>query len=467
MLLKKRIFSLFCLFLIFSIGKVKGQSIYVELRNVYDNFSKNDETALPYVKRYIQKAKLEKDFAELKQGYEDYSYYSSNKSLKIKYADSAIIAAKQTKDQELISSAYLYKGSFYYFYHKNYPTALKEYLKAYQYSKNGNDEYLKNKIIYQIGLVKSYLGYYDEALIHFNKCIAYFEPKTIKKNYPTQIYNDSKGYLNSLHQIAVCYRNIKNYKKADSIINAGLSFSKIDEFPSEKAYFIKAKGISEYNHQNYSSAITLLQKSLPVFNKDDDFYWASVSDFYIGKSYLELGKEDLAIKQFEKVDSIFKKRAFIFPELQDNYGCLIYYYQKKNNGQKELAYTKDLLKVDEILKKDFPYLSSKLHKGYDNQILAEAKNKSENRNRWGVLIIAILVTIVIFLSRGIWKYYKNEKLIKQKYDELDKKLQQQSKIEKSTSYENISVQGKSIISADVFVDIQQKLKDFENCLVLK
>ena len=104
MLLKKWIFSLFCFFLIFSVGKVNGQSIYVELRNVYDNFSKNDEAALPYVKRYIQKAKLDKNFAELKQGYEDYSYYSSNKSLKVKYADSAIFAAKKTNDNDLLSS---------------------------------------------------------------------------------------------------------------------------------------------------------------------------------------------------------------------------------------------------------------------------------------------------------------------------------------------------------------------------
>lgn len=468
MVLKKWAYILIGCLLIFSTGEVKGQSFYVELRNIYDSYNSNDETALPYVKRYIQKAKQEKNYTELKNAYEDYSNYSSNKAVKIKYADSAIFAAKKAGNNDLLSSAYLYKGSLYYFYDKNYQSALAEYLKAYQYSKNSNDDYLKYKIVYQIGLVKSYLGYYDEALVLFNECIAYFEPKTKEKNYPTQVYNDSKGYLNSVHQAIVCYRHLKEYKKADSLITVGFQLAgRSKDFLSEKDYFVKCKGISDYYHKNYQSAIQNLNQALPVLKKNDDAYWISVSEFYIGKSYLGLGKENMAIRQFEKVDSIFKKRAFIFPELQDNYDCLIHYYQQKNNSQKELAYTKDLLKVDAILKKDFPYLSSKLHTGYDGQILTEAKNKSENQNKWGLLVIIILAVIVLLLSFGIWKYYQNKKLVELKYNELEKKLQRQNKTEESTSYENISVQGKGLISADIFADLQQKLKDFENSLGFK
>lgn len=468
MVLKKWAYILIGCLLIFSTGEVKGQSFYVELRNIYDSYNSNDETALPYVKRYIQKAKQEKNYTELKNAYEDYSNYSSNKAVKIKYADSAIFAAKKAGNNDLLSSAYLYKGSLYYFYDKNYQSALAEYLKAYQYSKNSNDDYLKYKIVYQIGLVKSYLGYYDEALVLFNECIAYFEPKTKEKNYPTQVYNDSKGYLNSVHQAIVCYRHLKEYKKADSLITVGFQLAgRSKDFLSEKDYFVKCKGISDYYHKNYQSAIQNLNQALPVLKKNDDAYWISVSEFYIGKSYLGLGKENMAIRQFEKVDSIFKKRAFIFPELQDNYDCLIHYYQQKNNSQKELAYTKDLLKVDAILKKDVPYLSSKLHTGYDGQILTEAKNKSENQNKWGLLVIIILAVIVLLLSFGIWKYYQNKKLVELKYNELEKKLQRQNKTEESTSYENISVQGKGLISADIFADLQQKLKDFENSLGFK
>lgn len=461
-MITKKFFLIFSfIFFFFTFGKLSGQKSFEELRNAYGDISENDENALPYVNRYLQKAKQEKNYSELKQGYEDYAYYSLSKKSKVKYADSAISAAKMANDNDLLSSAYLYKGSLYCFYEKNYQSALAEYLKAYQYSKNGNDDYLKYKIIYQMGLVKSYLGYYNEAIEHFKECISYFELKTKGNYHQNVIFNSTKGYLNSLHQIAVCYRNIKDYKKADSIINVGLNFSKNSEFSSEKAYLLKCKGISEYHNKNYNVAITFLKNSLPVLNKYDDFYWYSVSDFYIGKSYLELGKENLAIKQFEKVDSIFQKRQFIVPELLENYSFLIKYYQNKNDSQKELDYSKKLLKADSILNKDFKYLSAKIHKDYDTQILEESKNKLEKRNKWGIGTILILVSIVLILALLTWKYYNNGKQIKLKYLELEKKLQKHTEAT-SLSYESISNYGKSVLSNDVFTDLQYKLKEFED-----
>lgn len=442
-------------------GKMNGQSIYTELRSIYENFDKNDGSALPYVRMYIQKAQDEKNYFELKNAYEDYSSYSPKNFDRLKYADSAISAAKKTDDHELIASAYLYKGSLYYFYNKDYSAALDQYISAYKFSKDGRNEYLKHKIFYQMGLVKSYLGYYNEALEYFSKCIIYFESKTNENNHPNEVYNDSKGYLNSLHQAIVCYQHLKDYKNADSLISKGFKFTiQSKDFIKEKNYFLKCKGISEYHHKNYQSAIKILNQTLPILMKNDDAYWVSVSEFYVGKCYLKKGQVELAIKQFEKVDSIFKKRAFIFPELEENYELFISYYKKNKNSDKELAYTKDLLKVDSILKKDFPNLSSRIHRDYDNKILAEAKSKIESKHRWGLTVIAILIILVIILCIGLRRYYQNDKEIKQKYNELEIKISE-NKSKDFTAYENISVEAKSIISQDIFSDIQAKLKDFE------
>ena len=428
MLYRKILFCFLYLSLFFSFGKIQGQQSFEDIRSTYDKKEENDITALKDINLYLQKAKLENNLVEQIEGYRDAAFYSKDKSLKIKYADSAIVTAHKTDDKELISTVYLLKGSLYYFYYKNYQSALVEYLKAYQYSKDSKDDYLKYKIIYQMGLVKSYLGYYDEGIEHFKECISYFEPKSKEKLEPGAIRNVERGYLNSLHQMAVCYRNIKDYKRADSIINAGLRFSKINEFPSEKAYLTKCKGISEYHYKNYNSSIKLLQKSLPILNKDDDFYWSSVSDFYIGKSYLGLGKEDLAIKQFEKVDSIFQKRQFIVPELLENYNFLIKYYQNKKNSEKELEYSKKLLKADSILNRDFKFLSEKIHKDYDKEILEESKTRLEARNKWGFGTIAILITVLLIVALLAWKFYKNGKQIKLKYLELEDKLKQQNSL---------------------------------------
>ncbi|WP_295232435.1 helix-turn-helix domain-containing protein [uncultured Chryseobacterium sp.] len=446
--------------------KIYGQHSFEEIRSTYDKKEENDITALKGINQYIQKSKLENNFVEQIQGYRDATFFSKDERLKIKYADSAIVTAKKTGKKEMISTVYLLKGSLYYFYYKNYQSALAEYLLAYQYSKDSKNDYLKYKIIYQMGLVKSYLGYYDEGIEHFNKCISYFEPKSKEKLHPGAIRNAEKGYLNSLHQIAVCYRNIKDYKKADSIIDVGLSFSKIDEFLLEKAYLIKCKGISEYHHNNYHSTITFLQKSLPIFSKYDDFYWSSVSDFYIGKSYLGLGKEDLAIRQFEKVDSAFLRRQFIVPELLENYNFLINFYQNRKDSKKELEYSKRLIKADSILNRDFKYLSEKIHKDYDKQILEESKSRLEARNKWGFGTIIMLISILVIVIVLAWKFYKSEKQIKLKYIKLENKLKQQNK-PTTLSYQSISNYGKSVLNESVFSDLQNKLREFETTIAFK
>ena len=51
-------------------------------------------------------------------------------------------------NNDLISRAYLVKGSIYYYNYKKYKSTLDEYLKAYEYSKKGNNDYQKNQLIY-------------------------------------------------------------------------------------------------------------------------------------------------------------------------------------------------------------------------------------------------------------------------------------------------------------------------------
>jgi len=362
----------------------------------------------------------------------------------------------------LISTNFLLKGSLYYFYFKNYPKALTEYLNAYEYSKKGNDSYLKFKIQYQMGLVKSYLGYYEEALEHFDECMAYFESKIKEKNHPNQIFNDSKGYLNSMHQATVCNQRNNNYRVADSLTDVGLTFTgRSGDFPLEQAYFLKSKGISDYYHKNYKAAQESFGKALPVLNQNMDVYWTAVSEFYIGKSLVSLDEKDAAIRQFEQVDALFRKEQFIFPELQENYELLISNARNNNSHRDELAYTNSLLKVDSILKKDFPYLSSRIHREYDNRILQEAKRKLEKRGQWSLGLILLLTGLTSVLFYWAWRYYRDEKQTRLKYIELEKKLLHQKKKDQPLPDETISLPAKSLINKDVFSELRAKLKAFE------
>jgi len=460
--LRKIILCLLLISFFFSFGKLNGQEDYDQLRTKYENLKENDINALRHIRLYIQKAKREKNKAQLVQAYRDATFFSPDTSAKIQYADSAVIAAKETGDNSLISTTFLLKGSLYYFYFKSYPKALTEYLNAYDYSKKGSDSYLNFKIQYQMGVVKSYLGYYEEALENFDECMAYFEAKIKEKNHPNQIFNDSKGYLNSMHQAIVCYQRNNNYRVADSLTEIGLTFTaRSADFPLEQAYFLKSKGISDYHHNNYKAAQQSFSKALPVLNQNMDMYWTAVSEFYIGKTLLKLDQKDAATTQFEQVDALFRKEQFIFPELQENYELLISDARNNNRHREELAYTNSLLKVDSILKKDFPYLSSRIHREYDNRILQEAKRKLEKRGQWSLGLILLLTGLTGVLFYWAWRYYRDEKQTRLKYIELEKKLLRQKKKDQPLPHETISLPGKSLINKDVFSDLHTKMKAFE------
>lgn len=464
MQLKKYIYYFLLLFFVFLNENLKAQS-YDELKKKYENLEENDERAFGTINVIIAKAKKEKDNDELMRAYEDAIYYSSTTDKKLIFADSSIGVAAKTLNNDLISRSYLVKGTIYYYNLKKYKSALDEYLKAYEYSKKGNNDYQKNQLIYYLGVVKSYLGYYNDALGLFNECIAYFEPKTTGNLHPIEIYNNSRGYLNSLHLAIVCYIHLGNFEKANFLTEKGLAFikrDKINEYSLETSYFLKCKGISEFQEGNYNKAVQTFNQAIPVLESNKDFAWASVVDFYIGKSYIGLHEEDKAVEQFKKVDSIFQKHNFILPELRENYELLISYYRRHNDPKQELYYTKVLLKADGVLTRDFTYLSSKIHREYDTQNLVDIQNKLENQNKWGLGMIILLCIIVSVLVYNVWKYYQNEKKIKTKYKKLEDNLQHHVEQELSpVPYENISSQSKSTMSEEVYQDLHDKLEKFE------
>lgn len=425
--------------------------------------SENDEKALPFVNAYLNKAKKEKNYEKVFQGYQDAAFYSSDKAVKLNYTDSCVNYVLKSNNNELISSAYLEKGVIYYFFYKQYQPALNEYLKAYEYSKNIGDDFLKYRIIYHLGIVKSYLGYYDDALKLFKECSAHFEPLTRSNIHPNLIFNNRKGYFNSLHQQIICYRKLGEYSKSDSLIQVGLSALPLsDEFNLEKAYFLKCLGISDFRKKEYQKAVTNITLALPELKKINDFTWTSVSYFYIGKSYEKMNKEALAVPYFIKVDSIFQKQKFIIPELRENYESLINHYHKIKNPEKEVYYTKQLLIADNIINKDFQYLSNKIHKEYDTKALLEKQNQLENKNSIGFISL-IAASVLIFVLLIILVYRKRkEKEIQRKYVELEKRIIEKEKLPtESTTISDTTKENKTAVPTIIINDILKKLDDFE------
>lgn len=454
---KKWMIILLFLAAVFLQAQARKTLPYDNIRAYYEQLEENDPHALVYVNRYIKLAKEEGNFYELMHGYKAAVFYSANKNIKLKYADSALYSALQSKDKDLIATGYLCKGTVYYFSFRKYRLALEQYLMAHHHTETSKDEYLKYKILYHIGMMKSYLGYDHEALEHLTCCLGFFSKEKQYSENPYTHYNASKGYLNTLHQIIIIHDHLNNKIIADSLLQQGLlTTMESREFDLEKGYFLKCQGIREFQNNNLLEAISLFKESLLILKKSNDFAWIAVIHFYWGKSLEKMKDSTGAIEQYKKVDSIYQKNTFIFPDLRENYFKLIAYYEHHNNLPEEIFYRNQLQKVNESLIGDFTVLGNQIYKGYEIENLNREK-KILNRNRRNILFFFSCLSsflVMIFIGRSY-----QEKKLKKKYEALYLSFENSQK-----KREELKSKNRLSLSDPVIADLLQKLENFENSL---
>lgn len=406
---------------------------------------RNSKTQILYLKSFLWKAKTENNLEETMNGYKNYVHYSAD-NLKLVYADSMISTAKITYDNSLIGSAYLSKGIIFYGM-KKHKYALDNYLIANQLISQTDDDYLIHKIKYNIANIKYYLGYYNEAISLFKECMDYFKK------------DDVRPYLNSIHLLGLCYNKIGNYGLCTEMNQKGLAEGKRLSTYEMNIYFIHSEGINQYFKSNYRKAIGEINSIVTSIRDVNDFGNESVGYFYIGASYWKLSMREKALPYLMKVDKIFQDKDYIRPDLIKNYELLIEYYKSKNNLEKQLYYTKRLLKADSILDNQYQYLSKRIHKDYDTKKIMVDMKKMEyslelrkyNDLIFTVAIIGFILTTIFLLRRNI----KNKK----KYRENFMKLMEQDEDIKSES--KVTDHGIADISQDTVLVLLKKLEKFE------
>ncbi|PXY40576.1 hypothetical protein DMB65_11730 [Flavobacterium cheongpyeongense] len=399
-----------------------------------------------YLKYFLNKAKKDKNFEEIVNGYKNYLFYAPEKS-KLIYADSMIYTAKKANNNALIGSAYLSKGIVYYA-RKEHKNALDNYLIADNFISKTNDKYLVYKVKYNIAIIKYFLGFYDEAISLFTECIDYFKEK------------NTRAYLNSLHLLGLCHNRIGNYGLCSEINKKGIEEGIRMSNAEMQNYFIHSEGINQYFKNNYAEAIKKINYSIPFINKNKDFGNESVGYFYIGKSYWNLHKPEMALPYFFKVDKIFDDKGYIRPDLRQNYELLLKYYKSKKDLHKQLYYTDKLLKADSILDNKFIYLSGRVRKVYDTKVLLKDKQDIEelfNKRKYNDFIFTgIVLVLFLIVSFIAYRHIRNKNVYRQKFEELMAKNEAVSKVE----VKNVS-NGIGNINKDTIADILKQLEKFE------
>lgn len=344
-----------------------------------------------YLKAFLAKAKASKNWELIINGYKNYADFAGE-PLAIAYTDSMLYTARRSGDPKLIGSSYLSKGIAYYGF-KRHELALENYLLAKPYIEKAADAYLEYKLKYNIGHVKYYLGKNDDAITLFNSCLGYFRN------------NNARAYLNTLHSLGLCYTRAGNYGKSETMVRLGLEEASHINDHSMDPYFIHLEGLNHYFGRNYGLAIGQLVKAISGLQKNGDYANVAVANFYIGKSYWTMKRFGDALPYLKKVAAAFDEKAYIRPDLRENFELLIQYYKKENDSRQVLLYVDRLLKADSLLVKTHDGLYDNIHKNYDTKELVREKQDIETqlagertaKNLLTIGVILILLTSVILL----------------------------------------------------------------------
>lgn len=435
-----------------------AQMSYEELNNKYNNLDNKKAEAILYVNAYILKAKIENNPLRLFYGYKSAAAFS-NDIKKLAYVDSMVWAAENTKDKDIIGSAWLSRGVNLYNL-RNYTSALDAYNKAEEHLKETKDAYLKYKVLYNIALVNAYLGHHEIAISKFEECKIHFYNSIETSTHPNEEYNNRKYYLFTLHRLANLYQSLGQLGKSKELVEIGMKESSDTEFWYERALLEKTLAVQKFYEGDYKMSMEILKSLVPLFTKEDNFNWVAVSYFYIGKNLESLQKDNEAIEYFQKIDSIFQKRNYLNPELREAYEILLTHYRAEDNRESKLYYIERLVELNKLMEKDFVYLNSTLHKKKEfetaNLILEkkQIEKSSQSQSLFYQILIGIAGILVIAISGKLYITHRKNKQLKLLLDRPKIK----SLTEELTEEKSI---GSNKLPIEKIDELLEKLKSFE------
>lgn len=400
------------LFPIVLLGQVQKKDLarlpYDQLKKLYFDNEKNKTKQIEYANAYLNKAKSENDLVQKAKGYYLYSFlYEKTKA--IKYLDSAIACSKDENDIKLPAYAYSEKA---YILKKQfkYKDAIDNFLLAEKRAQKNNIDFYYNVKFSIAALRSEELGEVVEALDLYRECFNYYKDKKIRTpkysfSYELVIFALADAYKALNQSDSATYFNKLGYRESKNTGNSLLN-----------ALFILNEGANLALTKNYKPALDSINKALPkiVFYKDTGNVLASY--YYLGKTYVGLGKQKEAAKNFVKVDSMYNETRRITPEFMSGYPYLISYYKEKKDKENQLKYITKYMDINKTLQKNYKELTKKLKNEYDiphliseKETLIQSLEDENTKSYWGIgslILLSISVSGFGFYQHKLKKTYK-------------------------------------------------------------
>lgn len=437
---------------------------YDELHDLYFNNEGNPKRQITYTNAYMTKAVREN--SNIRKARANYQiallYYKTDTNKAIKYLDSVIKYSQNTGDRSFPMAAYCEKADFLKMQYK-FKEAMANYNEAEKIALKTNTDYYYVVREY-IGITKSEdLGDYNEALQIYKECYHYYKTIDVRSS------RYSGRYQGIIFGMADCYKSLHNTDSTTYYNKLGYKESHITKNEEYKYLFVLNEGANQVLKKNYKVAIDSINKALPKMIEYNNVGNVLAAYFYLGKAYDGLGRKTIAVKNFIKVDSIYKVTKEISTEFTDGYPYLITYYKNLGDKEKQLKYITAYMTIDSVLQKNYKELNKLVQKEYDTpRLISEKENLIEFLNNkqtkfyWGLGIL--FAAIVIISGFGLHQYQ-----LKKRYRTRFKKIINQSLEVKENQIQindiqttNNIVKNEDIgIGEELINHILEKLKVFE------
>lgn len=414
---KSIIRSLF-IFLLFFLNNLHAQivlnsnSTNEQIEKKIDANSNNPVKMWELINFYIKKSKGDKNSEALFYAYR-YASITSKYPLNIQYADSALIAAKNSKIQKTVLDAYLNRGNIN-MSQEFYEKALDDILVANSLSQEYGNEYIYNKTIYYIAQNKIYLGQYEDANKELLICLKFFRENlqttsSLGKNY--QVY-----YIYSLMSLIDSNTKLGQFHYNKALLTEAFNYLRKNKLDQYIPYFISSEGTNAYYSKNYETAIAKLSEAIRLYN---DQWPHNTEVYYLGLSYWYSGKEKLAVKYLEEIDKQYNITKKLDPQFRSAYEILIKYYNSTGNTAKQLEYINKLMFLDRSYEKNYKYLYKRIVKEYDTKKLVAEKNRIERdlKNQKLTFAAIFLFFLILFTFFGL-KIQKEKQIYKKRFEEI-------------------------------------------------
>lgn len=421
---------------------------YLEYNELFKHVNIEDTiNSILSIKAYLRKAKREKDTLRQAIAYRNLYIFNRLKSDNF-YADSIISITKNKHYKNYPKYGYFFKGIKLY-NDGNYKNALDYFIEARK-SAEQEDIDVEN----YIAILKSRLGYNEEALTIYRKVMKFYEKDGLVK-----------GKLGAYYNMSDVTRLIKQTDSSLYYCDLGLQLATEINNKAYQAAFLFNKGATLSDIGKYHESQTYLFKALPVLKERKNNPNTTISHFFIGRNYKHLHNPSKAIYHLKKMDSLFLKTKDIYPELREGYEILVNYYKDKNDLHNQLAYVQRMLVIDSIINKNFHYLDTKLIKEY-NRVQLKAERKQINakiksiENNYLYKIVTGIIFIIVLIILLILKHLKHKKY-KQKFKILMRQLES-SDNDSLSQKEKEDLTKKNIgIKPDLITELICKLENFE------